>query len=70
MEPGSDEKHSLSRMDCETESVAQELLRTIDERGLRDADVYKRANTDRRLFSKIRSDSCYRLSKHTALSAR
>jgi len=39
-------------MDCETESVAQELLRTIDERGLRDADVYKRANTDRGSFPK------------------
>lgn len=47
---------------------SETLLKLIDRSGKKDAEIYKKANVDRKLFSKIRNNPDYKPSKSTAIA--
>lgn len=58
-------KELLSDTDA---GFSETLLKLIDKTGKKDSDIYKKANIDRKLFSKIRNNPDYKPSKATALA--
>lgn len=49
-------------------TLNQVLFRMIDNAGASDTEIYKKAGIDRKLFSKIRSNSDYRPGKNTTIA--
>lgn len=64
-EDASDLTEMLENLDA---GFSETLLQLIDRTGRKDSEIYRKANVDRKLFSKIRNNADYRPSKTTALA--
>lgn len=58
-------ENRLKKLDA---GFSETLLQLIDRTGKKDSEIYKKANVDRKLFSKIRNNMDYKPSKTTALA--
>ena len=56
---------ALAHLDA---GFSETLLKLIDRSGKKDSEIYKKANVDRKLFSKIRNNPDYKPSKPTAIA--
>ena len=56
---------ALAHLDA---GFSETLLKLIDRSGKKDSEIYKKANVDRKLFSKIRNNPDYKPSKATAIA--
>ena len=64
-----EEKELLNFIETERKPSLQQILFSfIDQTGKTDAEIYTRAGIDRKLFSKIRTNSAYHPSKRTLLA--
>ena len=61
-------KKRLDSLFEKEDTFTQRLWKLIDQKGLSDVEVYKRANLDRKLFSKIRTNKSYKPSRGTAIA--
>ena len=62
---GSSLDDMLDKLDA---GFSETLLKLIDRTGKKDSEIYKKANVDRKLFSKIRNTPDYKPSKTTAIA--
>ena len=68
-QPSRKKNRTLSDLIAEIDDTFSEaLIRLIDKKGKTDPEIYKRANIDRRHFSKIRNTPDYQPKKATALA--
>lgn len=63
-----DEKELQKMVQQADAGFSETLLKLIEKSGEKDSDIYKRANVDRKLFSKIRNNPQYNPSKPTAVA--
>ncbi len=62
-------QYLLSKIKSKIElSFSEKLMELIKEKGKKPADIYKKAEVDKSLFSKIKSDKDYHPTKGTALA--